>query len=386
MNCKYKVKIKRIQYNYRVQMAQLQGKYKFNIFCTGGNKELEEKVNTLYEAWPRVSGTGETITLNNTVAGKMLIDLKGNTSQEGTPTPESPQDIHVVSGDNSIVVCGKNLAPTDWASDFVSRVNDSSKASLVIEDNRHCVFFLRNAGYGEYDTKYFFKTNWKENTQYTVSFYIKPTATQSNLSFLYTDGTNKTLADKLTANVWQKLTVTSLANKTLERIQGYWALGEDYVDIDTFMVYEGTETLPYEPYTGESYPITLPEGTFLGWIPNTTYQDEIFKNTPNTTDYDSNLEDNVWYLKKEIGKIESYNGETITTSYISTTGGLDTGATVYYVLATPTDTQITDSTLLSQLEAIKEAESYSGQTNISQTNDDKPFILTAKALKDLSNL
>ena len=55
--------------------------------------------------------------------------------------------------------------------------------------------------------------------------------------------------------------------------------------------------------------------------------------------------------------------------------------TVYYALLTPTITPITDTTLLNQLEAIKL--SYNEQTNISQTNTDKPFILDVTALKDL---
>ena len=38
---------------------------------------------------------------------------------------------------------------------------------------------------------------------------------------------------------------------------------------------------------------------------------------------------------KRIGKIDSYNGESITTNYMSTTGKLTTGATVYYVLESP---------------------------------------------------
>lgn len=167
----------------------------------------------------------------------MKIDLKGNTSQEGTPTLETPQDIHVVSGNNTIIVSNS------------------------------------------------------DNTQ------------------------------------------------------------------------------------SASYPISLGD---IELCKIGTYQDKIFKNIPNTTDYDSNLEDNVWYSKKEIGKIESYNGETITTSYISTTGSLGTGATVYYGLNTPTYTEITDNTLISQLEAVKR--SYGGQTNISQVNNDLPFTIKAKAL------
>ncbi len=54
---------------------------------------------------------------------------------------------------------------------------------------------------------------------------------------------------------------------------------------------------------------------------------------------------------------------------------------VYYVLATPTITQITDSTLVSQLENLYKAMSKNGQTNILQTNTDNPFIIYASALK-----
>ena len=59
--------------------------------------------------------------------------------------------------------------------------------------------------------------------------------------------------------------------------------------------------------------------------------------------------------------------------------------TTYYVLSTPTHTEITDTTLISQLNAILEAVSYDGQTNISQTNTGLPFIISASALKKGSN-
>lgn len=42
-----------------------------------------------------------------------------------------------------------------------------------------------------------------------------------------------------------------------------------------------------------------------------------------------------WNIVQRIGIIESYNGEEIATEYISTTGQLTTGATVYYVLGEP---------------------------------------------------
>ena len=53
----------------------------------------------------------------------------------------------------------------------------------------------------------------------------------------------------------------------------------------------------------------------------------------------------------------------------------------YCVLATPIDTQITDSTLINQLNLIKNsARSYDNQTNITQENANVPFIITAEAI------
>jgi hypothetical protein len=54
---------------------------------------------------------------------------------------------------------------------------------------------------------------------------------------------------------------------------------------------------------------------------------------------------------------------------------------VYYVLATPTDTEITDETLIGQLDNLQNLNSYNPTTNIMQENNDKPFILDVTALK-----
>ena len=56
-----------------------------------------------------------------------------------------------------------------------------------------------------------------------------------------------------------------------------------------------------------------------------------------------------------------------------------------YPIETPTNTEITDNTLIGQLEAIKSAYSYDSQTNINQDNNDLPFIISAKAMKKDTN-
>jgi hypothetical protein len=58
--------------------------------------------------------------------------------------------------------------------------------------------------------------------------------------------------------------------------------------------------------------------------------------------------------------------------------------TLYYVLATATNTEITDTTLISQLEAIYNAPLYE-ETNITQENNDLPMVLDITACKDNIN-
>lgn len=100
-----------------------------------------------------------------------------------------------------------------------------------------------------------------------------------------------------------------------------------------------------------------------------TYQDRIYKDSGK------------WYVEKNIGNIASYNGETITSDYISSTGQLTTGANVIYVLATPTYTEITNTELINQLEELYTAKSQEGTTNISITSEDLEMILNVSALK-----
>lgn len=78
----------------------------------------------------------------------------------------------------------------------------------------------------------------------------------------------------------------------------------------------------------------------------------------------------VWKLHKVIGKIDSYDGETITTDYISTSGSLTVGDTVYYVLDTPETTTITDATITGVLNIILSLELPSGTIPMSITNAD----------------
>ena len=97
-----------------------------------------------------------------------------------------------------------------------------------------------------------------------------------------------------------------------------------------------------EPLTGtitvtiDSTPMTINLGTeYLAKV--STAQDKIYKT------------DEQWYIHREIGYINSYAGETITTAYVSTSGTLTAGDEVYYVLDTPEDILIEDNTLINDI-------------------------------------
>ena len=72
-------------------------------------ENISSSIDGIYDTLPKVTDEGESITLDGTIKGRLKTTLKGNTSQNGTPTPSSPIPVNVVSGDNTINVVGKNL-------------------------------------------------------------------------------------------------------------------------------------------------------------------------------------------------------------------------------------------------------------------------------------
>lgn len=402
-------------------------------------------LNNIYDYLPKITGTGTSITLNDTAKGKMILELNATElSQSGTPTPSSPQAVHTISGNNTIKVENSNLAYNGWAEDFVARVNSDSRAKIETYDNRNCLYYSANAGYQEYDTKYLFKRNWKENTQYTISCYIYTPGIDTNMAITYTDGTTATFGTH-TANTWEKLTYTSASGKTIKYLRASYNDRWARIDLDTFMINEGTTALDYTPHQEQTTQLNLGD---IEYCKIGNYEDKFIRS-----------DDGTWQLEKNIGKVvldgsESYltwglfdtnyfsayvnkltsnpaviNGQIISDYFPFSnygvvanatgegcfTGGIYIGisiaknelsdtstqanaisslktwlsnnnSTFYYTLATPTYTQIT-GTLETQLEYVyQKMLSYTGQTNISQVNNDLPFVINASALKDLSTL
>jgi hypothetical protein len=400
-----------------------------SIEALTGEAEVDKNIeniatvlDNLWEEYPKVTGIGESLTLN-TKKGKMKVNLLGNTSQTGTPTPDTPIPVQVVSGDNEIVVCGKNLLQVENVSETINGITftvNEDKSVTLSGTATAITWLILNSSITLEAGTYTMSSGNTSNTirmycgalgGYTINGVITKTLTSSQTSDISINIPNGTVIDT-------PITIYPMVEK-------------------------GSTATDYEPYTSTSYPIHLGEH-WLGWIGN--YQDRFFKNIPNTTDYKSDLEDNEWYLEKKIGKIvldgsEDWNSDggisgtdyrhnihlsrlniptpinenyTYLSNYFIATylenntgemtfylsnswlvfsdknaiiSGTENWKTwlsthntiVYYVLATPTYTPIT-GTLKDELEAVWRANSYNGTTNISQVNNDLAFVLDVEGL------
>lgn len=323
-------------------------------------REYAEKIEDLYEEWPKINDEDTNITLNNTKKGKMELTLKGNTSQDDIPTPSSPIDINTVSGENTITICGKNLAPDTY-------INKTTTANAPL-NYMPCVP----------STKYAFSlsqtcTKLGKNSSTYMQHWIK-----------YLNKSREIIRQNSILGSWTFTEVNETKSGTtiittpadcwyISIDIGYYHANDNSTFLTNYYQLEkNTVATNYEPYQKQTYPINL--GT-LELCKINDFQDYLYKQS------------NTWFKKPIILKINNYNEEIITTDYISTTGSLTPGATVYYINpnSNPDGIEITDTILINQLNILEQATSYNNQTNVWQINDNLSFIITANTLLKNSN-
>lgn len=418
-----------------------------NDHNTSVNKDLFSYLLGKNQSGTYTDYSGTSLSINNTKKGKMKVNLLGNTSQTGTPTPSSPIPVNVVSGDNTIVSTGKNLLDTSkfTSSTYLTSI-DANTSEINVSPPAYTTFPVifnnLNIQAGNY-------TIWCE--------VVSGTYTGGNLVFVDLSGASYGFEFAF-KNDSTHIKQINLSNG-LSQLKIYNPMCSEAVKLKIWLVkgsYTSSTMPTYEPYTSTSYPIHLGEH-WLGWIGD--YKDGFFKaiNGDNTYDnLDSATKESLtygeWYLEKKIGKYTfplltnvvgiydntssetqaSKNGTfavwkwTINNNlsnntmfhtiakyeYKSNIDGNTTaqnnlsdnsfcmrqgtndriyfrcseftgktgnqiaqelvGTLLYYVLSSPTYTQIT-GTLKDELEAVHNAKSYKGTTNINQINNDLPF-------------
>lgn len=368
--------------------------------------------------------TTDTITLNlNTLqieAGSTATDYEPYVGGMPSPNPDYPQDIQVVTGDNTVKITGKNLLDINATPTLGhTTVSVNGQSITVTTDNQATT------------ARATLPLTYEANREMTISFdatclTYEPTATNTVLVYMRTNGqsdaTTQTSLSK-TVGTTTHYTRTITPNNNTKDLWLYLkssnVAGVVSYRFDNIQVEYGSET-DYEPYQGQSYTIDLGN---LELAKIGDYQDYIWN------------DDGTWKIHRVIGKqvIDANTSITLASSYsnieyaqvmkptdaifynVSTNyqgtsqasfatiqtnvsggynnadfigkyilqatalryfvgfaknTGLDAikttlnGGVLYYALATPTDTEITDGGLLAQLNAILVSTLYSGTNNI----------------------
>lgn len=345
---------------------------------------------------------GKNLTINGAPENAPLSDfkLKGETSQNGTPTPSAPVSVQTVTGENVVKICGKNLY----------KLNTGTYNGLVITQNSDGGYVLN----GTPSSNVQLSVPIPEISQEHTLSYIS-SSTSSHV-YIRTRDNEGTLQDNLQLTSQTSASVTS--SKTITNCALTVTTGETFTNFTIYPQLKlGSSASSFEPYQGQSYEINLGD---IELCKIGAYQDYIYKSGGK------------WYLHKEVGKT-TFTSNTAWTKH-GTTGGnvfmlnntgfigygyggnaapalMDTarvialgsmpdsangvfgvnngsqlrvfrgtydasytadtfkaemvGHYIYGALATPTDTEITNEALIEQLEAIlQEARMYSPQTNI----------------------
>ena len=378
-----------------------------------------------------VSDEGTNLVLNGSgLAPFSQFDLKGNTEQSGTPTPDAPKPVKVVTGENVIKICGKNLVDIN---NFKSGSYSGTTGGYIEYGSRACTIN---------------KIPIKSSSTYVVDNHCTNGYTINNLVDAYkADGTfiSRLLNNGANGRTFTTTADTAFINLTLSETrdtmrwadyQAGFANGTIQPQIEL-----GSTATTYEPYQEQSYPISLGSielckiGDYQDylWNDNGAWKKHkvVGKQIVDTSSIIlANNYTNVEYARiQEPSDFIGYNTYTdhalICSSAVYQDGGsspvwdnaanighiytraenirfwigfakntgLDaiktalTGCIIYYQLATPVDEEITNEALIEQLDDIDQhAHAYAGRTHIASLAADGnvPHIIAATVNGDAS--
>ena len=221
----------------------------------------------------------------NDSAGGLVKEasISGNTVQNGTPTPDAPITPLCLPAGTEIKAISENwFDPSGYSSLYNPATGYFEATALVFYNTRFNV------------------PEYLQHTQFTFSAYVKGAATNIRVSIVYTDATVTNGNNVNSVNEFVRTMVTSNPEKTISYICiGYGSGGTFTTYAKDVQINLGSIATPYEPYTNPTT-LTVPCDLWVNdkWKPQTG---EVIHGD---------------------AVIENYNGETIPSTYRSSTGNL----------------------------------------------------------------
>ena len=391
--------------------------------------------NVVKQAFTEKTASGTELTINNTIEARMDLKLNGNTIQNGEPTPDAPQEIHCVKGNNVVKVSGKNLFDESVKTGNVA----TSKNNIISDSNG----VLEIQGVLNYYSGIFKTYKLKTNTQYTISMQCDFVGENSSSIIRYKLGNESEKISWVIFDVELNVTPTntiksiSFTTDSTGQVSIMFscngATNNGYVKYSHIQLEQNDTATNFVIPHSEEYPINL-ENYELNSIAD--FKDYFKKENGKWYKVEkikSIIADGTNYLCKYMfpsGAFYIYSnaekdslrdafkssGLSLFSNYLisktltavfngevgascnTNTGevyvniGISTNKEdintwlsthnmiVKYILQTPNQIEITDNTLITQLDEISQALSQKGTTIISQNNDDLPFNLDVIAL------
>lgn len=411
-------------------------KFGANLTLASTFRSYATFINTLYNNYPKGSSTGTTLTLSGTKEGKLDLTLLGNITQSaGTPSLASPKALHIATGENTIVVCGKNIFDKEHA----NIVDGNISNQMITSSTTRKVLYIPCEPSTTYTISKFATSGI--NAVFTVA---------SAISIDPDDIYNTDLYSVTSDSTASSITYTSDSEANYLVVLFYNSNNTQYTYDETLgsvQIEYGSSATQYAPYTGQTFPLDLRTIELRGignihdyilkennrwyykqcvvqqnpsanynFVKNDTqpisgetlfYYDNYYANN------DGNATSNTIYamssMFKGIGYKDMMSDDTSTEYAVSlqcdtsdnsrvwlrvpssiandvaTLKSLMTTYTPKIYLVTKTafyqNVPITNATTVAQLEAIAKAKAVNGITNVYQINNDGSFIIRAKYLE-----
>ena len=363
--------------------------------------------NVVKQAFTETSASGTELTIDNTIEAKMDLKLNGNSSQNGEPTPATPQEIHCVKGNNVVTISNGNVLPNNLSDATMNgitytingdkSINLSGTATSRVEPKLY-----NGAGYtipaGVYKNTTAYRIIGYTGTKYIIfnanaATSLTKDVTFKNLYFRIESGAtvNETIYPQI---ILSSTTDTSyvpheeteyeinLGNIELYSIATY----NDYFKKENGKWYkvenigsctlEGNENFSFTDVGTINQRFDI-KTSALNIVCLHDQQYKLFTHFRNKLNNDG-----IWgeyYMSRDWVVIK--DNDNIMTSLEDFKAWLSANKpTIYYARISPIDIEITDTTLINQLNEISQALSQKGTTIISQRNDDLPFYLDVIAL------
>lgn len=424
-------------------------KLKNEINKIGGNinnsttfRNYVSNIKSIYDKLPKVEGSGSDITLNDTEEALLSLTPEGYASQDGDPTSDTPIPIKVVTGEQNVEIHGKNLFDKDNAT-ILNAYFDTNKNVITgnignrttfikcKKNKTYTVSALDNAMYNitlglssvlpaigtsvynncDYIGATSASITTDNNAEYLVLRYKERKGTGISLDaikdyILIEEGTQATEYEPYYTPQTYPL---SLGNIELAKIENY----KDYIfknvtdspyynanlDLNDWYLHKEIigenlweKAWVYENESSTPVPRTVLRLRNMSTI-HVYFSNCFLSSEMNNQQIVNRLKTDSpnWFLASanNLTGIETTDSKNIKLNKI-TTFLQSISANIYYRLITPTNTKITDTTLIQQLENMNNnARSYKGTTIIectSASEENDTLQVKTVALKDLDLL